>query len=83
LLQFFIALIFIDGPLEPYRTEWRIYYYNFTGIIEMVTHNPQNDTYEIYDWKRSAGIKESAFEYDQETKKHSAKKGFWILSKII
>lgn len=49
-----------DYPyLEPYRTEWTIYdrKLRIAGSIDMVYKDTRDNSYHIYDWKRSNGFK--------------------------
>ena len=48
----------VGGDKEPYRTEWMIWdtELKFAGSIDMIYRNPDG-TLDIYDWKRSKGIK--------------------------
>ena len=48
----------IGGNKEPYRTEWMIWdkELKFAGSIDM-TYINKDGTIDIYDWKRSVGIK--------------------------
>lgn len=45
--------------VEAYRTEWEVYIEDFdlAGSIDMVFRNIDDDTYSIYDWKRTKEIK--------------------------
>jgi hypothetical protein len=45
--------------LEPYRTEWEVWTeeYRLTGSIDMIFRRKSDNTYVIYDWKRSKEIK--------------------------
>lgn len=45
--------------LEAYRTEWEVYdeEHKIAGSIDMVFRNVEDDTYSIYDWKRTKEIK--------------------------
>lgn len=45
--------------LEPYRTEWEVWTeeYKLTGSIDMIFKRKSDNTYVIYDWKRSKEIK--------------------------
>jgi ATP-dependent exoDNAse (exonuclease V) beta subunit len=45
--------------LVPYRTEWEVWAeeYRLTGSIDMVFYRKSDDSYVIYDWKRSKDIK--------------------------
>ena len=50
--------------LVPFRTEWRIYHeeWKLSGSIDMVYYHPSDNTYQIYDWKRTKEIEpENAF----------------------
>ena len=44
---------------KAYRTEWEVYIEEFdlAGSIDMVFWNTEDDTYSIYDWKRTKEIK--------------------------
>jgi very-short-patch-repair endonuclease len=46
--------------LVPFRTEWRIYdeEHNIAGTVDLIAKN--NSEYEIYDWKRSEKIVDTA-----------------------
>ena len=48
-----------SDDLEPYRTEWEVWdeEYKLTGSIDMVFKRKSDNTYHIYDWKRSKEIK--------------------------
>ena len=49
-----------DYPyLEPFRTEWTIYdrKLRIAGSIDMVYKDTRDNTFHIYDWKRSKGFK--------------------------
>ena len=48
----------IGKDKEPYRTEWMVWddELKFAGSIDMIYRNPDG-TLDIYDWKRSVGIK--------------------------
>jgi hypothetical protein len=47
--------------LVPYRTEWEVWSeeYKLTGSIDMIFYRKSDDSYVIYDWKRSKEIKTS------------------------
>lgn len=49
--------------LTAYRTEWEVYdeSANLAGSIDMVFKNMDDDTYSIYDWKRTKEIKKYGF----------------------
>jgi len=51
------------GRVEPFRTEWMIFYeeHRLSGSIDMVFKNLDDGSYSIYDWKRSREIKKTAF----------------------
>lgn len=45
--------------LVPFRTEWEVWSeeYRLTGSIDMIFYRKSDDSYVIYDWKRSKQIK--------------------------
>lgn len=47
------------NDLVPYRTEWEVWSeeYRLTGSIDMIFYRKSDDSYVIYDWKRSKQIK--------------------------
>lgn len=47
--------------LVPFRTEWEVWSeeYRLTGSIDMIYYRKSDDSYVIYDWKRSKQIKTS------------------------
>jgi ATP-dependent exoDNAse (exonuclease V) beta subunit len=47
------------GDLVPYRTEWNVWSkeYKLAGSIDMVFYRKSDNSYVIYDWKRSKEIK--------------------------
>lgn len=49
--------------LEPYRTEWTIYSktYRIAGSIDMIYIDTRDNSYHIYDWKRSKQIWEKSY----------------------
>lgn len=54
-----------SGDLVPYRSEWEVWSeeYKLAGSIDMIFYRKSDDSYVIYDWKRSKEIKTSnAFE---------------------
>ena len=68
--------------LIPYRTEWEIYYEekSIAGSVDMVFKNPDN-TYSIYDWKRSKTIaKSNHFEFGKGDFDHLPNCNFWHYS---
>jgi ATP-dependent exoDNAse (exonuclease V) beta subunit len=48
-----------SGDLVPYRTEWEVWAeeYKLAGSLDMVFYRKSDDSYVIYDWKRSKEIK--------------------------
>jgi hypothetical protein len=48
--------------LTPFRTEWEVWSeeYRLTGSIDMIFYRKSDNTYLIYDWKRSKEIKTSS-----------------------
>lgn len=69
--------------LSPYRTEWEIFDedYKLAGSIDMVYFNNTNNTYEIYDWKRSKEIKKfNQFENGFGDLNHLPNCNFWHYS---
>ncbi len=51
------------GDLVPYRSEWEVWSeeHKLAGSIDMVFYRKSDDSYVIYDWKRSKEIKMEAF----------------------
>lgn len=49
----------VSGDLVPYRSEWEVWSeeYKLAGSIDMVFYRKSDDSYVIYDWKRSKEIK--------------------------
>lgn len=70
-----------DNPaIKPYRTEWRIFdeEYNIAGTIDLISKN--NNSFEIYDWKRSKKIVDA---YTGELiKENKWQKGIGQLSEV-
>jgi hypothetical protein len=48
-----------DGDLVPYRSEWEVWSeeHKLAGSIDMIFYRKSDDSYVIYDWKRSKEIK--------------------------
>ena len=73
----------IGGKKEPYRTEWMVWddELKFAGSIDMTYINPDG-TIDIYDWKRSVGIKKENKWRSSTTKciKHLPDSNFWHYS---
>jgi ATP-dependent exoDNAse (exonuclease V) beta subunit len=51
----------VSGDLVPYRSEWEVWSeeYKLAGSIDMIFYRPSDDSYVIYDWKRSKEIKKT------------------------
>ena len=51
------------GDLIPYRSEWEVWseQHRLCGSIDMVFYRKSDDSYVIYDWKRSKEIKKESF----------------------
>jgi hypothetical protein len=51
------------GDLVPYRSEWEVWSedHKLAGSIDMIFYRKSDDSYVIYDWKRSKEIKTEAF----------------------
>jgi ATP-dependent exoDNAse (exonuclease V) beta subunit len=49
----------VSGDLVPYRSEWEVWSeeYKLAGSIDMIFYRKSDDSYVIYDWKRSKEIK--------------------------
>ena len=49
----------VSGDLVPYRSEWEVWSeeYKLAGSIDMIYYRKSDDSYVIYDWKRSKEIK--------------------------
>ena len=59
----FFKKFLLEFPhLNPYRTEWTVFYtkYKLCGSIDMIFENPDG-TLQIYDWKRVKSIEYEAF----------------------
>lgn len=59
---FFKKFLLEFSDLNPYRTEWTVFYtkYKLCGSIDMIFENPDG-TLQIYDWKRVKSIEYEAF----------------------
>lgn len=55
---FFLKYVEAFPNLVPYRTEMRVFDEDlkFSGSIDMIYYNPEDDSISIYDWKRSKEI---------------------------
>lgn len=53
----------VSGDLVPYRSEWEVWSeeHKLAGSIDMIFYRKSDDSYVIYDWKRSKEIKTEAF----------------------
>ena len=73
----------IGEEKEPYRTEWMVWddELKFAGSIDMTYINPDG-TIDIYDWKRSVGIKKENRWRSSTTKciEHLPDSNFWHYS---
>jgi len=51
----------VKHDLVPYRSEWEVWMdeYKLAGSIDMIFYRKSDDSYVIYDWKRSKEIKTS------------------------
>lgn len=51
----------VKGDLVPYRSEWEVWSeeYKLAGSIDMIFYRKSDNSYVIYDWKRSKEIKTS------------------------
>jgi len=67
--KYFLEFAKDYAHLEPYRTEWCVYYeeLKLSGSIDMVFRDKNTGEFYIYDWKRSKGI---SFEGFNEKKSH-------------
>ena len=61
--QYFLQFVKDFPELKPYRTEWMVYYeeYRISGSIDMVFENPDGESYQIYDWKRTKGLEYESY----------------------
>ena len=70
----------VSGDLVPYRSEWEVWSEEFklAGSIDMVFYRKSDDTYVIYDWKRSKEIKtENGFENGYAPLDHLPNCNYW------
>jgi len=56
--QYFLRFLSEYPHLVPYRTEWRIFdaTNQMAGSVDMLYFDPETNTYDIYDWKRTKDI---------------------------
>jgi len=70
----------VSGDLVPYRSEWEVWSeeYKLAGSIDMVFYRKSDDSYVIYDWKRSKEIKmENGFESGHAPLDHLPNCNYW------
>lgn len=68
------------ADLEPYRSEWEVWSeeYKLAGSIDMVFRRKSDNTYVIYDWKRSKEIKqENKYEFGHGPCSHLPACNYW------
>jgi hypothetical protein len=68
------------ADLEPYRSEWEVWSeeYKLAGSIDMVFRRKSDNTYVIYDWKRSKEIKmENTYEFGHGPCSHLPACNYW------
>ena len=66
--------------LVPYRSEWEVWSeeYKLAGSIDMVFHKKSDDSYVIYDWKRSKEIKmDNSWENGHGPVEHLPNSNYW------
>ena len=69
--------------LKPFRTEWVIFDddLKLSGSVDMVFYNTKNNTYEIYDWKRTKEIKKfNSFSNGNPPVEHLPDCNYWHYS---
>ena len=70
----------VSGDLVPYRSEWEVWSeeYKLAGSIDMVFYRKSDDSYVIYDWKRSKEIKmENSWENGKAPLDHLPNANYW------
>jgi ATP-dependent exoDNAse (exonuclease V) beta subunit len=70
----------VSGDLVPYRSEWEVWSeeYKLAGSIDMVFYRKSDDSYVIYDWKRSKEIKmENSWESGHPPLDHLPNANYW------
>jgi len=70
----------VSGDLVPFRTEWNVWSeeYKLAGSIDMVFYRKSDDSYVIYDWKRSKEIKKTNdWENAHEPISHLPNTNYW------
>lgn len=83
--KYFMEFLADHSNLEPYRTEWCVYYeeIKISGSIDMVFRDKKTGEYHIYDWKRVKSIEYEAFRGQTaltEPIKDLPNSNFWIYS---
>jgi hypothetical protein len=70
----------VKEDLVPYRSEWEVWSeeYKLAGSIDMVFYRKSDDSYVIYDWKRSKEIKmENSWENGHAPLDHLPNANYW------
>lgn len=70
----------VKDDLVPYRSEWEVWSeeYKLAGSIDMVFYRKSDDSYVIYDWKRSKEIKmENSWESGYDPVSHLPNTNYW------
>ena len=70
----------VKDDLVPYRSEWEVWSeeYKLAGSIDMVFYRKSDDSYVIYDWKRSKEIKmDNSWESGYEPVSHLPNTNYW------
>jgi ATP-dependent exoDNAse (exonuclease V) beta subunit len=70
----------VSGDLVPYRSEWEVWSeeHKLAGSIDMIFYRKSDDSYVIYDWKRSKEIKkENSFENGYGPVAHLPNANYW------
>lgn len=70
----------VSDDLVPYRSEWEVWSeeHKLAGSIDMIFYRKSDDSYVIYDWKRSKEIKkENPFETGYGPVAHLPNANYW------
>jgi ATP-dependent exoDNAse (exonuclease V) beta subunit len=70
----------VKEDLVPYRSEWEVWSeeYKLAGSIDMIFYRKSDDSYVIYDWKRSKEIKmENSWENGHAPLEHLPNANYW------
>jgi ATP-dependent exoDNAse (exonuclease V) beta subunit len=70
----------VKEDLVPYRSEWEVWSeeYKLAGSIDMVFYRKSDNSYVIYDWKRSKEIKmDNPWEKGHEPVEHLPNSNYW------